>query len=529
VGLSDAPRSIRTNNPGALNYGPFAQRYGAVGSDGRLAIFPDVETGRRAMAGLLDTYERKHGLNSVAGIINRWAPPNVDNNSTGLYIKTVASKLGVDPNAPLTAQHRPALMDAMAAYEAGTSNIPRQGSFASPGGGLSGASPPMALSNAYVNPQEQPGYLDRVLNSPLFMMGASVLGAPNIGTGLMQGSQAASQGAMARERLANERAMMPMRQMLMQSQVEQAASQGAMARERLANESAMMPMRQMLMQSQVDQAQQERQMAPLKMQLMEAQVKKAMEPATTDDIREFQYAKNNGFPGGFQDWMKQKRDMNGQTAQQITWGTDDKGNYVPMQASRDGKLVASQMPPNVTPVPAEVLAFRKAAATEQGQGAGKAKVDLPAVRTNANMMLDAIDAIEKDDNLPAMTEGLSAWLPNITEKSRASAARIDQVQGKAFLQAYAGLRGGGAITEAEGAKATASLSRLQELRVGTAEYKQALDDRRWEVQALVALAEQKAAAGEPNMPVRPQGGAGGAAVPAGSYVFDPATGQLRPR
>lgn len=59
-----------------------------------------------------------------------------------------------------------------------------------PGGGLSGASPPMALSNAYVSPQEQPGYLDRVLNSPLFMMGASVLGAPNIGTGLMQGARA---------------------------------------------------------------------------------------------------------------------------------------------------------------------------------------------------------------------------------------------------------------------------------------------------------------------------------------------------
>ena len=485
MGLSDAPRSIRTNNPGALNYGPFAQRYGAIGSDGRLAIFPDVETGRRAMSGLLDTYERQHGLNTVSGIINRWAPPNVDNNSTGLYIKTVAAKLGVDPNAPLTAQHRPALMDAMAAYEAGTSNIPRQGSFASPGGGLSGASPPMALSNSYVNPQEQPGYLDRVLNSPLFMMGASVLGAPNIGTGLMQGSQAASQNAMSREKLANERAMMPLRQMLMQSQVEQ--------------------------------AQQERQMVPLKMQLMEAQVKKAMEPATTDDIREFQYAKNNGFAGGFQDWMKQKRDMNGQTAQQITWGIDEKGNYVALQASRDGKLVQSQLPPGVTPVPFDVQAYRKAAATEQGQGAGKAKVDLPAVRTNANMMLDAIDAIENDANLPAMTSGLSAWMPNVTEQSRASQARIDQVQGKAFLQAYAGLRGGGAITEAEGAKATASLSRLQELRVGTPEYKKALADLRREVQALVALAEQKAAAGEPNVPVRPSPQAAPAPADAGGW------------
>lgn len=227
----------------------------------------------------------------------------------------------------------------------------------------------------------------------------------------------------------------------------------------------------------------------------------------TDDIREFNYARQSGFTGGFQDWMKQKRDMNGQTAQQITWGTDDKGNYVPMQASRDGKLVASQMPPNVTPVPAEVLAFRKAAATEQGQGAGKAKVDLPAVRTNANMMFDAIDAIEKDENLPAMTEGVRAWLPNVTQKARSSQARIDQVQGKSFLQAYAGLKGGGAITEAEGAKATASLSRLQELRVGTPEYKRALADLRREVQALVALAEQKAAAGEPNVSVRPSQGA----------------------
>jgi hypothetical protein len=243
--------------------------------------------------------------------------------------------------------------------------------------------------------------------------------------------------------------------------------------------------------------------AKLARQLKEAQLKKAMEPATTDDIREFEYAKNNGFPGGFQDWMKQKRDMNGQTAQQITWGTDDKGNYVPMQASRDGKLVASQMPPGVTPVPAEVLAYRKAAATEQGQGAGKAKVDLPAVETNARLMEDALTAIEKDEYLPQMTEGVSAWLPNVTQRARASQSRIDQVQGKAFLQAYAGLRGGGAITEAEGAKATASISRLQSMQVGTAEYRQALADVRKEVQALVDLARRKASMAEPSATVRP--------------------------
>lgn len=192
------PRSIRTNNPGALNYGPFAQKYGAVGSDGRLAIFPDVETGRRAMSGLLDTYERQHGLNSVAGILGRWAPRGVDNNSTDLYIKTVASKLGVDPNAPLTAQHRPALMDAMAAYEAGTSNIPRSGSFAP-------ASPVAASAPSSTPSPEQPmadeGWsLSRALNGSMFQSGLGGFLAAARGGDVNEGMNAGAQRAAAMQR-----------------------------------------------------------------------------------------------------------------------------------------------------------------------------------------------------------------------------------------------------------------------------------------------------------------------------------------
>ena len=113
------PRSIRTNNPGAMNYGPFARANGAIGSDGRLAIFPDMETGFKAQENLLGTYETKHGLNTVRGIINRWAPPNVDNNSTDQYTQFVASRLGVSPDSPLTPDLRPRLAEVMAHYEAG--------------------------------------------------------------------------------------------------------------------------------------------------------------------------------------------------------------------------------------------------------------------------------------------------------------------------------------------------------------------------------------------------------------------------
>jgi hypothetical protein len=102
-----------------MNYGPFAQKWGAIGTDGRLAVFPDRETGFKAMGGLLDTYRDKHGLESVSGIINRWAPRQYDNNSTDNYIRTVSQRLGIDPNMPVPPEKRTALMEAMATYEAG--------------------------------------------------------------------------------------------------------------------------------------------------------------------------------------------------------------------------------------------------------------------------------------------------------------------------------------------------------------------------------------------------------------------------
>lgn len=140
------PRSVRTNNPGAINYGPFAKANGATGSDGRLAIFPDADTGYGAMSKLLDVYGRR-GQNTVASIIGglperpnlAWAPRGVDNNSTDQYIAKVAKDLGIDPNAPLQPEQRQALMRKMASYEAG-------GTPAAPGS-ASGVSPAPAVAS----------------------------------------------------------------------------------------------------------------------------------------------------------------------------------------------------------------------------------------------------------------------------------------------------------------------------------------------------------------------------------------------
>ena len=46
-------RSWRNNNPGNVMIGPRAKQHGAIGNDGKFAIFPDYETGRAAMKAVL--------------------------------------------------------------------------------------------------------------------------------------------------------------------------------------------------------------------------------------------------------------------------------------------------------------------------------------------------------------------------------------------------------------------------------------------------------------------------------------------
>lgn len=207
------PRSIRTNNPGAMNYGPFASKWGAIGTDGRLAIFPDEATGYKAMGALLDVYNRR-GQNTVASIIggtpdnpNRaWAPRGVDNNSTDDYIKSVSAKLGIDPNAPLTPEHRDGLMKAMAEYEAGRA-------VKGPGGGQVALAPqqpmpqPMALGGPtqasggqapMAGENRKPSLMDEIAArtaNPLFQQGLGLFLASaqgkDMNAGLSEGQQRA--------------------------------------------------------------------------------------------------------------------------------------------------------------------------------------------------------------------------------------------------------------------------------------------------------------------------------------------------
>lgn len=158
--LSDTtPLTLRYNNPGAVEFKPWMSAYGAtLGPNGRYAQFPGPEQGYQVMSRILDTYQNKHGLNNVAGIVNRWAPPHVDRNSTAQYIANVSRSLGVDPNSPLSPEQRPSLMRAMAAYEAGRAPAPLGGapqpaaSSPQPQATPSVGARPMASADSYWNP-----------------------------------------------------------------------------------------------------------------------------------------------------------------------------------------------------------------------------------------------------------------------------------------------------------------------------------------------------------------------------------------
>lgn len=80
--------------------------------------------GYRAMFVLLHSYNRRYGLNSIRGMLNRYAPPT--ENFTEGYIRFVANRTGIDANTiidTLCERDMVAIVRAMSEIENGTPAI----------------------------------------------------------------------------------------------------------------------------------------------------------------------------------------------------------------------------------------------------------------------------------------------------------------------------------------------------------------------------------------------------------------------
>jgi len=128
---ANVPLGIRNNNPGNLR-----------NPDGSFMQFRTPEEGLQALHNNLIAYGTKHGINTVEGVISRWAPPT--ENNTAAYIKFVQQATGLHPGQQINLQD-PATRDLLAAaitrFENGRGGTPTRYD-------INGSVPPPAVAPA---------------------------------------------------------------------------------------------------------------------------------------------------------------------------------------------------------------------------------------------------------------------------------------------------------------------------------------------------------------------------------------------
>ena len=201
------------------------------------------------------------------------------------------------------------------------------------------------------------------------------------------------------------------------------------------------------------------------------------------------------------------------------YGKDAQGNTILLQLGKNGQINQPPLPAGVSiapqtqfldtgtgyvgmdkrgggvvgnVVPKDVAG--EAAAKAAGTATGEAQVNLPSVETNAGIIKQTISQLRSAPGRATGT-GLSSVLDPRNYIAGTDAAdfkaKREQLAGQTFLQAYQSLKGGGQITEIEGAKAQNALARLQTAQ-SDGEFVNALNDFETEVDKLVDVARKKA-------------------------------------
>jgi hypothetical protein len=288
---------------------------------------------------------------------------------------------------------------------------------------------------------------------------------------------------------------------------------------------------------------QQREDDAFKRKYMEAQMQKMLQPEAgnaPNSIQEFEYAKQNGYTGTFEQWRATQGTKAEPPAsiQEFNLAKEQgfKGTffeYVSERAKRSAQYpysvhdvngvptltprinptmpVQPQAPGNAqAPLPTRplstldteanakrVLADAGAAGTETGKTTAQAQIDLPRVEDNASQMFKLLDRLEVHPGRKGATGASSALnvdrLPGTNERDFVTS--LKQVGGKQFLEAFNTLKGGGAITEVEGAKAETAISTIQDRGQSEEAWLQAVDDLRDVVASGVRRAKRKANAG----------------------------------
>jgi len=90
-------RAWRNNNPGNIEYGKFAKDHGAIGTDGRFAIFPNEKAGTAALSSKLKS--ATYSSLTIRDAIHKYAPPF--ENDTKAYIRGIEKSTGLKSDQKL--------------------------------------------------------------------------------------------------------------------------------------------------------------------------------------------------------------------------------------------------------------------------------------------------------------------------------------------------------------------------------------------------------------------------------------------
>lgn len=113
---SKLPRGLRNNNPGNIRLS--SNRWvGEIrpSQDEAFCQFRSMKHGYRALLRLLQNYRRKHGCQTIADMIRRWAPAS--ENNTGAYIVDVCKQMQMPSSYVIDVDDR----DSMCAFAAAIS------------------------------------------------------------------------------------------------------------------------------------------------------------------------------------------------------------------------------------------------------------------------------------------------------------------------------------------------------------------------------------------------------------------------
>ena len=166
-----------------------------------------------------------------------------------------------------------------------------------------------------------------------------------------------------------------------------------------------------------------------------------------------------------------------------------------LRDTRTGRMKTGELPSGAGKVTRAPTAAEAAAEKTEAQTTAKiranAKATIPAAENVQRRAFELIDNILYGDKFAQVT-GLQAWFPTIQPSSVDTEEKINQLSGNAFVNAFESLKGGGAISEKEGAAATSALARLKNLKQSDEGYKEALLDFRKELHLLTNVVRQKA-------------------------------------